>query len=200
MSDPGGVAPRPAPDHAGTDRRATVAGGVLVAVAVLIGVILLVKGFSDDGGFVTATKSDTASNQGNDQGADVPSTETTQTTLAVDPASVKVFSANASGTKSGARQVADALEAKGFKAVQVGNAPSAVASAVYFTPGAEAQADLVAASLGLDATAVAPMPSPPPVADLKGATVLVVIGTDGKLANPGATTTTAAADTTTSAP
>jgi hypothetical protein len=82
----------------------------------------------------------------------------------------------------------------------VGNAPSAVNSAVYFTPGNEAQAQVVATALGLDASVVAPMPTPAPVADLKGATVLVVIGTDGKLANPGATTTTtAAADTTTTA-
>ena len=202
MSDPGGVAPRPAPEHDGTDRRATVAGAVLVAVAVLIGVILLVKGFNDDGGFVTATKSDSSSDQGDNQGGDVPTTETTQPPVAVDPATVKVFSANASGTKSGARQVADALEAKGFVGVQVGNAPSAVTSAVYFTPGAEAQAALVAVSLGLDASVVQPMPSPAPVADLKGATVLVVIGTDGKLASPAATTTTTAAaeTTTTSAP
>ena len=35
------------------------------------------------------------------------------------------------------------------------------------------------------------MPSPSPVTDLKGATVLVVIGTDGKLDNPTAPTTTA---------
>ena len=177
-----------------------MAGAVLVAVAVVIGGVLLVKGFSDDGGFVSTSKSDSASQQGADQGGDVPTTETTQTTLAVDPATVKVFSANASGTKSGAKQVADYLATKGFVGVQVGNAPNAVASAVYFTPGAEAQADLVAASLGLDATAVQPMPSPAPVADLKGATVLVVIGTDGKLATPGVTTTTAPETTTTSAP
>jgi len=96
--------------------------------------------------------------------------------------------------------VADYLGTKGFVGVQVGNAPNAVASTVYFTPGAEAQADLVASTLGLDATAVQPMPSPAPVADLKGATVLVVIGTDGKLATPGVTTTTAGETTTTSAP
>ena len=200
MSDPGGVAPRPAPDHDGADRRATVAGAVLVAVAVVIGGVLLFKGFSDDGGFVATSKSDSASQQGADQGGDVPTTETTQTTLAVDPATVKVFSANASGTKSGAKQVADYLGTKGFVGVQVGNAPNAVASTVYFTPGAEAQADLVASTLGLDATAVQPMPSPAPVADLKGATVLVVIGTDGKLATPGVTTTTAGETTATSAP
>jgi len=198
VSDPGGVAPRHAPDQDGTDRRDTVAGGVLVAVAVVIGAILLVKGFSDDGGFVSSTKSDKASSSSDNQGGDVPTTETTQTTVAVDPATVKVFSANASGTKSGARLVADALAAKGFTGVQVGNAPSVVTTAVYYTPGAEAQATLVATELGLDASAVQPMPSPAPVTDLKGTTVLVVIGTDGKLASPGATTTTtAAADATT---
>ena len=59
---------------------------MLVAVAVLIGVVLLAKGFNDDGGFVTATKSDTASDQGNSQGGDVPTTETTEPAVAVDPA------------------------------------------------------------------------------------------------------------------
>jgi len=199
VSDPGGVAPRPAPDRDPTDKRGTAAGAVLVAVAVLIGAVLLYKGFSDDGGFVSTTKSESATNTDANQGGDVPVTETTQTTLAVDPATVKVFSANASGTKSGARLVADALGAKGYVGVQVGNAPTAVASAVYYAPGFEAQATAVAAALGLDATAVLPMPSPAPVADLKGATVLVIIGTDGRLATPGATTTTAAADTTTTA-
>jgi hypothetical protein len=197
VSDPGSTAPRPPADPDG-DRRSTIAGGILVAVAVLIGVVLLAKGFTDDGGLVTTRKPEGSTGQ-QSQGADVPATETTQTMVPVDPAAVKVFSANASGTKSGARLVADALEAQGFKGVAVGNAPTTVTSAVYFLPGSEAQAALVAQTLGLDSSAAVAMPSTAPVADLKGATVLVIIGTDGKLATPGTTTTTAAAETTTTA-
>jgi hypothetical protein len=43
----------------------------------------------------------------------------------------------------------------------------------------------------LDPAIVQPLPNPSPVTDLKGATVLVVIGTDGKLDKPTAPTTTA---------
>ena len=196
MSDPGSTAPR-TPADTDADRRSTIAGGILVAVAVLIGVVLLAKGFGDDGGLVTASKPESSSGQ--QQGSDVPATDTTRTTVPIDPAVVRVLSANASGTKSGARIVADALEANGFKDVAVGNAPTAVTSAVYYLPGSDAQAALVASTLGLDPSAVVAMPSPPPVADLKGATVLVIIGTDGVLASPGSTTTTAAAETTTTA-
>jgi hypothetical protein len=173
-----------------------VAGVILVAFALLIGVVLLAKGFHDDGGLTnTAARSDQGSDSGNGQGFDVP---TTTTTLApVDPATIKVLVANASGTKSGARQVADFLGTKGYTGVQVGNAPNQVQSVVYVTAGKAAEGQAVAAALGLDPALVSAMPVTPPVNDLKGADVLVVIGTDGKLADPAAATaTTAAPDTT----
>ena len=188
MTASGGAAGSPAAEP--DERRANIAGAVLVAFAVLIGVVLLAKGFGDDGGLTTSSGSAQASDQGNGQGFDVPTSETTQ--APVDPATVKVLVVNGSGTKTGARQVADYLATKGFTGVQIGNAPSTTASVVYVTPGNSAQGQLVASDLGLDPSVVADMPASPPVADLKGASVLVVLGTDGKLANPGATTTTTA--------
>jgi hypothetical protein len=49
---------------------------------------------------------------------------------------------------------------------------------VYYTEGFQAEAQAVAASLGAPAEAVQPMPTPPPVADIQGAQVLVVLGPD----------------------
>jgi len=195
VTEPGGRASTP-PAVPPEDSRATIAGVVLVAFALLIGVVLLAKGFGDDGGLTsTSTKSDQAASSGNGQGFDVPSTTTT-TVPAVDPATVKVLVANASGTKTGARQVADFLGAKGYTGVQIGDAPGQAQSVVYVTAGNAAEGQAVAASLGLDPASVSAMPTTPPVNNLHGANVLVVIGTDGKLANPGASTTTTAAGTT----
>jgi hypothetical protein len=199
VTEPGGRAPTP-PATPPDDSRATVAGVILVAFALLIGAVLLAKGFSDDGGLTNTAATSDQSDGGNGQGFDVPSTTTTL--APVDPATVKVFVANASGTKSGAKLVGDYLGTKGFTGVQIGNAPNQVQTVIYVTAGNAAQGQAVAASLGLDPAVVAAMPTTPPVNDLKGADVLVVIGTDGQLANPGATTTTTAgSDTTdTSAP
>ena len=194
MTEPGGRAATP-PVPPPEDSRATIAGVVLVAFALLIGVVLLAKGFGDDGGLTsTNAKSDQSADQGNGQGFDVPTTTTT--VPEVDPATVKVLVANASGTKTGARQVADYLGTKGYVGVQIGNAPSQAQSVIYVTAGNAAQGQAVASALGLDPATVSAMPTTPPVNDLKGANVLVVIGTDGKLANPGAATTTTTAGTT----
>jgi hypothetical protein len=182
----------------GEDRRATVAGAVLVAVAVVIGLVLLGKGFSDDGGFLsTSKKSSTASHTG----TTLPAHATT-TTEAVDPATVKIYVANASGKAGAAGKVSTVLAGKQYPAPAVGNAATAATTMVYYTPGAAPQAQLVASSLDLPSSSVAPMPAPAPVSNLGTATVLVVIGTDGALdavesGNPTTTATTVAKATTT---
>ncbi|MEI7592458.1 MAG: LytR C-terminal domain-containing protein [Actinomycetes bacterium] len=195
MTNPGGQGPTASgpPVEPPDDRRATVVGAVLVVAALLVGFVLLAKGFSDDGGLVaTDSNSAQSADGGNGEGFVIPTNETT--IPVIDPTSVKAFVANASGTKTGARQVADLLIAAGLVAPQIGNAPNQVQSVVYYTAGNEAQAKLVAADLGIDSALVLVLPTPSPVTDLKGATVLVVIGTDGKLA-VGATTTTTAGST-----
>jgi preprotein translocase subunit SecG len=184
--DPSGATPSEPVD----ERRATVIGAVLVVAALLIGGVLLAKGFSDDGGLVTASDS---SDQINDSGKkvdEVPTTETT--TVPVTAATVKVFVANASGKKGAASTVAQVLTDQGFPAPVTGNATQTKNTAIYVLPGDTGQGALVATDLGLDPALVAPMPNPSPVTDLKGATVLVVIGSDGKLDKPTAPTTTAA--------
>ena len=186
----------------GEDRRATVAGAVLVAGAVVIGLVLLGKGFSDDGGFLsTSKKSSSASSH---TGTTTPAHATT-TTEAVDPATVKIYVANASGKAGAAGKVSAVLAGKQYPAPAVGNAASAATTMVYYTPGAAPQAQLVASSLDLPSSSVAPLPSPAPVSNLGTATVLVVIGTDGALdavesGNPTTTATTVAKATTTKKP
>jgi hypothetical protein len=198
LTAPGGGAKAADPQD---DRRATVAGAVLVAVAVLIGLLLLAKGLSDDGGLLsTSKKAKSTASAGNTSSG---GSHATTTTAPIDPSTVHVFVANGSGKLGAAGKVGIVLAGKAYPTPQVGNAATTTKTMLYYTTGQAAQAQLVASSLGLPASSVAAMPSPSPVADLKGSTVLLVIGTDGALdavesGNP--TTTAAKATTTTKKP
>jgi hypothetical protein len=168
---------------------------VLVTVAVLIALLLLAKGFSDDGGLSSksaAHATTTTLSASNNHG--------TTTTTAVDPATVHVFVANGSGVSGAAGRTSQLLASKQYPTPATGNAPATTITTVYYQPGHANEAHLVAQSLDLPAASVAPMPNPPPVSNLQGATVLVVIGSDGALnaVENGNPTTTAS--TTTTAP
>ncbi len=164
----------------------------------LVGLLLLAKGFSDDGSLLaTGKKAKTSSTQPGEHPSGASGSTTT--TAPIDPASVHVFVANGSGKSGAAGKVSTVLAGKGYPAPGAGNAPTTATTMVYFVAGNEAQAQLVASSLALPATSVAAMPTPPPVAKLNGATVLIVIGTDGALdaVESGNPTTTAKTTTTT---
>lgn len=94
---------------------------------------------------------------------------------------VKVLAANATGVGGAGGRVRDRLARAEFDALAPTNAapqdPPA-ATAVYFAPGYEAEARDVAAALELAPPVVAALASPPPVADLRGANVVVVVGPD----------------------
>jgi hypothetical protein len=178
-----------------------MAGAVLVVVAVVIGLVLLAKGFSDDGGFLSTSKKSSA---GTTTTTLATGSHATTTTEAVDPATVHVYVANASGKTGAAGKVSAVLAGKQYPAPAVGDATTTATTMVYYQPGNANQAQLVATSLGLPASSVAAMPSPPPVSNLGSATVLVVIGTDGALnavesGNPTTTASTASTTTTTAA-
>ena len=195
MTSPTGAPAHSAGPPAGEDRRATVAGAVLVGVAVLIGLLLLAKGFSDDNGFLSAgSKATTTTTTHHASG-----TGATTTTAPIDPATVHVFVANGSGASGAAGKTSEVLAGKGYPTPGTGNAPTTTKTMVYYIAGHVAQAQLVARSLDLPLTTVAPMPNPPPVSGIGGATVLVVIGTDGALAavESGNPTTTASTTSTT---
>lgn len=171
---------------------------MLVGIAVVIGIVLLVRGFADEGGLVAsdvATTTTTLVADEVDRNAPPtidPGTDAETTTIpAPDPAEISVVAANGAGVTGLAGQTADLLTAAGFVVVDTANASPVEASVVYVTSGAEASGGVVASALGLAPEAVQPMPDPPPVPDLAGATVVVVAGPD--LADGAAATTTTAA-------
>jgi hypothetical protein len=171
----GGPAPGGAGAPASDERRATAAGAVLVTVAVLIGLLLLAKGFSDDHGLASAAKATTTTTRPTSSSAN------TTSTTAVDPAAVHVLVANGSGVSGAASKTSQVLAGKQYPTPATGNASPTTTTAVYYLPGHQAEAKLVAQSLDLPAAVVQPMPNPKPVSDMQGSTVLVVIGSDGAL-------------------
>lgn len=157
--------------------RSDAVGIALIVGAVLIGLLLLVKGYDAEGGVVA--KDDKASSQSTTTTAPVEQTTTT-TLLTNPPAQVQVKVANASGTPSNglASKTRTTLQGKGYTQISITDAPSAVtATQVLYVAGSEGDAQAVAAALGLPATAVQPMTNPAPVT-LGSSTVLVLAGPD----------------------
>lgn len=169
---------------------AALRGGALLAIAVILGIVLL-NAADDNDAFTPVT----AGNNGDGGGTAVATTvaprrtSTTSTTVALRPAAqVKVLAANGTTVKGLAGQVRDRLKAAGYNALAPTDATKkpVAKSAVYFTPGYEGEARQIAQQLGI--ATVAPMPTPLPVLSLQTANVVVVVGTD----NAGAATTTTA--------
>jgi hypothetical protein len=174
-------------------------GLILVAVAVVIGLILLASGL-DDSAPVSVRASDDSSTDtvagdgGNDSTVDtVPSSDT------VNPADVPVVVANGSGLEGAAGAVTEQLSALGYEpgaAVDVSpDAGETLLDTVYYITAPtsfEAQALKVAEDLGLGPDAVMAMPVPPP-AEIGLAGVLVVLGSQpaglAEIATSGAGTT-----------
>ena len=161
-------------------------GAVLLAVAVVLGVLLL--NAADD----TPTR---VGGRDKDDGDSAAATTTTQpvptTAAARPPREVKVLTANATRVAGLGRRVSDGLRNLGYNVLAPTDARPANASAVYFTPTFEREGQVVAQALQLPPTAAKPLPNPPPVADAREANVLVVVGPDiAAKATQGATTTT----------
>jgi hypothetical protein len=150
---------------------------VLIIVAVVLGIALLANGFGDNG--------DTDDGRGPVGPGETTVEETTTTSEPAPPAThapaqVKVWVLNASGQQGVAGDNTAKLIAAGFATNAAANAPDTPVSVVYHVPEYEGDAAVVATTLGLVPTAVAPMPSPPPVpnGDLQGSQLLVVLGAD----------------------
>ena len=165
MTAPGRYA---ASDNSFTKSTATAAtrGAILIAIAVVIGVLLLWQGF--DGGETTVTPPEDTDESGDDMSTDetTPTTtagdgsnqttpeETTPTTAATVPVSidppnsVKVAVLNGRGETGLAGTRSDHLKTAGYVSIAA-NAVSSDRefSRVYYTPGYEDEAELVAAAL-----------------------------------------------------
>lgn len=160
---------------------ASIRGAALIAVAVLVGVVLLGKGF--DSGLLPST-SDTPSEQaanGNDGNGGGDGTTTTSTTAVVHtPAEVRVLVLNGSGLSGVAGTASQSLAAAGYVTLDPDNATATPTTVVYFVPGFDADAAAAATVLGIPATAVQPLPTPPPV-NPADANVIVVLGADSPI-------------------
>lgn len=165
---------------------AVIKGAVLIVVGLLLGAFLL-RGI-DDGSAAMDTDQESASptDEGEDQAEpavsvpDVPG-DTTSTTAAETraPEEITVLVANASGIPQAASKISDELGAAGFVTVEPSNADAATdLTVVHYVGSEEAAAASVAEALGLAEDTVQPMPDPPPVPDMKGATILVLLGPD----------------------
>jgi hypothetical protein len=167
---------------------ASLRGGLLIAAAVILGVVLLGKGF--DTGFIGSSggdPSDESATGGNDddddgegEGDDEASTTTTPVTHV--PAEVRVQVLNGGGPAGSAGLASTALGTTGFVVVDATNAAVDVAATtVFVAAGYEADAAAVIAALGLTTTPQ-PMPTPPPATEggPSDATVniFVVLGPD----------------------
>lgn len=158
---------------------AALRGAILIAAAILLGVVLLQATDSPEpfAGIDSGGDASTTTTEADD------ATSTTTTLAPRPPAEVKVLVANGSGVAGAAGRVRDQLAAKNYNVLAATDATSsASASVVYFNEGFETEATVLASELATP-PAVQPMPPEPPVTDLRGADVLVVLAAD--LAQPG---------------
>lgn len=175
-------------------------GALLLAVAVLLGIVLL--NAADDSPTDTVSAARPSADATTSLPPAVLPPPTTASTVPLRAAKdVRVLTANGTSVKGVGGRVKDVLKGAGYNVLAPTDAKPATASAVYFAPGFEREAQAVAQYLALPPTTVQPMPVPPPVTDLREANVLVVVGPDmaQRMAGASSTTTTARATGTTTA-
>lgn len=189
-------------------------GVALLAVALVIGIVLLNATSNDPPGTRVSASSPTTVKPKGTSASTTTVPPTTTTVPAHAPKDVKVLVANGSGTSGVAGNASTPLKTAGFNVLAPTNADKIQESSVYFVPGYDKDAADIAAALGLPATAAKAMPAPAPVKSDANPNVIVVIGsadatrfaqasssgTTAKASSGATTTTTAkAAATTTTA-
>ena len=167
-------------------------GALLLGVAVVLGIVLL-NAVDDTPSARVSTGDDRSTTTVAPEETTTTQAATTTTTVAARaPKDVKVLATNGTDVKGAARKATDVLRAAGYNVLAPVDARRADATSVYFAPGYEREAQAVASALALSPASVKALPTPPPVADLRGANVLVVVGPDvaGRLVGAGTATTT----------
>ena len=159
----------PATDDQQNDH-GTRTGVIIVVIAVVVGLILLTKGYGSGQSEVSP---------GGQSSSNTTVVVSTTTTLAVNaPASVKVKVVNTTTIPGLATNTRQRLQTAGYTQVTVGDTPNPQEkTTVYYVAGSEGDGQAVATALGLAPEQVLAMPNPPP-AELAGATVLVMAGAD----------------------
>jgi hypothetical protein len=176
MSDPNGGA-----DEGRRNRRPATAGfsaargAALVAIAVIIGIVLLQAiddgndGPVGDGGPASTTTTTTSSTSTDSSGNS--STSTTKV-AALPPAQVTVRVLNGSGVAGAAGTLTNSLKAKGYKTLVASDAAPRTGTVVYFTSGRQTECTTLSASV--PNSKVQAMPTPVPGG--QAADCIVVIG------------------------
>jgi hypothetical protein len=187
----------------GPSGNAGARGALLLAVAVILGIVLLQQFDTDiDTGGQVATDA----NQTDDETTttrpvgltSVPAT--TPTTVAVRPKSeVRVLVANGAGVRGLGASTTAVLRGLGYATLTPTDTTggNVERTQVHYAEGYEAEAREVAAALSLPATAAIPLASPPvAAADLGDAKVIVILGTDVPNSATSTTAPTGASSTT----
>ena len=176
-------------------------GIALLAVAVLLGIFVLNQ--TDPGSSASQSTEDVSEPTIPPDLSDEVTTlvPTSAPRAARAPAEVRVLPANGSGVAGLGGRIGDRLKARGYTntLAAINTTRNVSASSVEYNRDFEPEARAVAEALGLPPTVVKAMDSPP-VADTRGADVLVLIGPDlnaSTTTTSGRTTTTGAGATNT---
>lgn len=152
-------------------------GLVLLAVAVVVGIVLLNSVPTPTPKVPASTPpSPTSTVPAKHHGTTTTTVPpATSTTLA--PSKVAVLVANGTSVAKGATNLSNALKPLGYKLLApVDTTSAATGSAVYFAPGYDQAAASLAQLMKLSPSSVQPLPSSLPVASVSGADVVVVEG------------------------
>ena len=133
----------------------------------------------------TETEGDADSTEADAEGTEADSTEGDDEQAAGDTASrrardVTVLVANGSGVSGRAAELTEQVGESGYRTAapsNVGGGETIPASTVYFTEGYRAEAEALASTLD-PPPQVAALPESGPVSDLRGAQVVLVLGSD----------------------
>lgn len=180
-------------------------GAILIAVALVIGLILL-KDLDKGGGGVDNLSASQPTPTQAPPTTPLPTVPSTTTTPARAPKDVKVLVVNGTTTAGAAARVAQPLKVNGYNVLRAVDATAAIkastrASAVYYVTRAyEKDAKALQAALALPPAPVTAVPTPPPAAEASQANVVILVGPDlagAKSSGPTSTTRAASRTTTT---
>ncbi|MGI9578903.1 MAG: LytR C-terminal domain-containing protein [Microthrixaceae bacterium] len=168
-------------------------GIILVVVAVVLGAILLAAG-----GTVGFDQDDASVDIGEGGGDGVTETTapveeetTTSAPVTVAPSEVAVVAANGAGISGLAGETATFLATQGYNNTSATDAVTDTAqTVVYYVDGFQPNAAAIAATLGIPASQVQPLPAEPVASEQPdGTAVVVVIGPDAQAVVTGAAAT-----------
>lgn len=163
---------------------AAVRGAGLLAIAVILGIVLLQAFDKGDPYRITASNANgvipKTAVTGRPGGSPLLTVPPSTTTPLRPPSAVKVLVANSSGIPGAAKRVSDSLAPRGYNVLAPTNGTTTdeASTKVEFAAGFDAEARVLSASLGLADSAAIPLATPAPVADTRGADIVVVVGRD----------------------